>query len=175
MNVRQAETGRPTALAAAAASLLALAAILAGCNLQRAPAPVVSARTGFFFNDGGDTAGLAYGEADSDNVGLMMQCERGARRVEITDAVHAGARKGETLVLASGGARSQLPTRVEVDEERGAPLASGQALTDNPVLTAFRKSGRVTVKLGAREQAYVASPAELISVARFFAVCEKRP
>ena len=177
MAVQRAETGNGTAIVAAAASLFALAAVLAGCNLQRSPAPTpqLSAKTGFFFNDDGETAGLAHGEANTDNVDLMLQCDKGARRVEITDAAHPGARKGEALTLISDGARSDLPTRVEVDEERGAPLASGGATTDTPALIAFRKTGRMTVKLGAREQAYAATPGELISVARFFAVCEKRP
>ena len=179
MSVQRAETGGSTAFLAAAAVLFALAAVLAGCNLQKAsapaPEPQISSRAGFFFNDGGDSAGLAYGVANSDDVDLMLQCDRGARRVEITDVVHAGARKGQALTLISGGARSDLPTRVEVDEERGAPLASGRAPTDSPALLAFRKTGRMTVKLGEREQTYTATTAELASVARFFAVCEKRP
>lgn len=175
---RAAETNGSTALAAAAVSLLALAAILAGCNLQRGPAPPqnlpqLSSATGFFFNDNGDSAGLAYGVANSDAVDLMLECDKGRRRVDIIDAAHPGARKDQPITLISGGTRSDLPTQVERDEERGQALARGKAATDSPVLIAFRKSGRMTVKLGARERAYAATPGELVSVARFFAVCEK--
>ena len=59
MNVQQADTGRSTAFAAAAVSLLAMAAVLAGCNLQRGSAPggnlppQLSAKEGFFFNQDG--------------------------------------------------------------------------------------------------------------------------
>lgn len=173
MAVQRAETRGSAAFATAAAVLA-----LAGCNLQRPPAPPqtapkLSSNTGFFFNDDGDTAGLAYGVANSDAVDLMLQCEKGARTVEITDAAHPGAAKGQGITLISGEARSDLPTRVEVDEEVGQPLASAKAATDLPALVAFRKSGRMTVKLGDRERAYAATPGELASVARFFAVCEK--
>jgi hypothetical protein len=179
MAVQRAETRGWTAFAAVAASLLALAAVLAGCNLQRPPAPAPSAprlssNTGFFFNDDGETAGLAYGVANSDAVDLMLQCEKGARTVEIIDAAHPGAAKGQGITLISGAARSDLPTRVEIDEEVGQPLASAKAATDLPALVAFRKSGKMTVKLGDRERAYSATPGELASVARFFAACEKK-
>jgi hypothetical protein len=178
MAVQRAETAGSSAVVAAAAALFALAAVLAGCNLQRTPAPPQSAPrladTGFFFNDDGDSAALAYGRANTDDVALMLQCEKGARRVDIIDAAHPGARKGQGLTLISDGARSDLPTRVEPDEERGALLASGLAPTDAPALIAFRKTGRMAVKLGDRAQLYAATPAELISVARFFAACEKK-
>jgi hypothetical protein len=177
MAVWPAETKGSTAVAAAAASLLAVAAILAGCNLQHVPAtpqnpPRLSSDAGFFFNNNGDSAGLAYGMANSDAVDLMLECEKGARSVQVIDAAHPGARKDQPITLISDGARSDLPTRVDLDEERGQALSSGRTATDSPVLTAFRRSGRMTVKLGARERSYAATRGELVSVARFFAVCE---
>jgi hypothetical protein len=112
--------------------------------------------------------------ADSDVVDLMLECAKGGGQVDIIDAAHPGARKDQRLTLISDGARSDLPTRLELDEERGQALASATAATDSPVLIAFRKSGRMAVKLGAQERTYAATPGELISVARFFAVCERK-
>lgn len=179
MAVQTAQTKGSAAIAGAAASLLALTAILAGCNLQRTPAPApgaerLSSQTGFFFNDNGDSAGLAYGVANSDAVDLMLECAKGARQVNIIDAAHPGARRDQPITLISGDARSDLPTRVERDEEQGQTLASGRATTDSPVLIAFRRSGRMTVKLGARARTYTATPGELISVAQFFAACDRK-
>jgi hypothetical protein len=42
------------------------------------------------------------------------------------------------------------------------------------VLIAFRQSGRMTVKLGERESTYAATAGERVSVAQFFAACERK-
>ena len=181
MSVHRTERGNSAAVyAAAAAALFALAADLAGCNLQRAPAPAgaapqLAADMGFYFNQDGQTASLAYGVAESDVLDLAFQCQRGTRMVDITDVAHPGAREGQVLTVISGGARSDLPSRVQVDEERAAPLATSRAPSDSPVMTAFRTSGRIDVQLGKQRRSYAATPAEGVSIGRFFAACERRP
>jgi len=187
MALQSAETKGWGALAPAATSLLALAAVLAGCDLrERQPAPPQTAPRlepgapqalapgrGFFFNDDPERASLAYGVGGTDDVDLMLECAPRSHRIEITDVVHP-ARKGQMLTLISGPARADLPAKVQADEEVERDLASAKAPSDLPPLAAFRATGKITVGLGGRALMLSATPRELISVARFFAVCERR-
>jgi hypothetical protein len=176
------------AFAPAAASLLALAAVLAGCNpSQRQPAspqtpprlepgaPQALAPSGrsFFFNDDPERASLTYGVGGTDDVDVMLECAPRSRRIEITDVVHP-AQKGQMLILISGAARADLPAKVQADEEAGRDLASAKAASDLAPLTAFRATGKLSVGLGGRTLALSASASEMTSVTRFFAVCERR-
>lgn len=185
MALRTAEQRQSRTLAIAAASLLALAAVLAGCNLQqRQPAPPQVApkldssshdsSRGFFFNQDGPNASLAYGRPKSDDVVLMLQCDKGSGMVQIMDVVHEAQPKGaQTLTLISGAAASDLKAQVSLDET-GQTLASSQAPTTLGAFNGFRKNGAISVKLGGRVFALTATPGELISVAKFFAACERK-
>jgi hypothetical protein len=158
--------------AAAAAGMLA--GLLAGCNpSDRAPQAALQPGAGFFFNQDGPMASLAYGLADSDDVSLMLECELGSRRVRISkpaDRVSGPAR----LILTSGDARSDLKADIEPNEESGESLASSRAPSDLPALAAFRKTGRLRVRVTGRDQTLAATPGERPIVARFFAACERR-
>ena len=72
-----------TAVAACAFAGLAL---LAACQ-QDGMSAGLSPTQGYslHFVDEGDRAKLAYGQANSDNVGLMLECAKGSRNVEISD------------------------------------------------------------------------------------------
>jgi hypothetical protein len=163
--------------AAMGASLLSLAAILAGCTQQRAPAPTGAApalgpKAGFFFNRTDDVVTLAYGLPNSDAVTLMLHCDAGKRAIEITDAGHRNARAGQMLVLASGNVQSALPVKLASDEESGGALAVAHASPDLPALDGFRHSGRISVKMGERQYVLTASEDEKPGIARFFSACE---
>jgi hypothetical protein len=187
MALQSAETKGKGAFAPAAASLLALAAVLAGCDLrQRQPAPPQTAprlepgtpqalapSRGFFFNDDAERASLAYGVGGTDDVDLMLECAPRSHRIEITDVAHS-ARKGQTLILISGPARAELPAKVETNEEAEGDFASAKAPSDLPPLAAFRATGKLTVGLGGRELKLSAAPGDMANVTRFFAVCERR-
>jgi hypothetical protein len=174
MAPRTADDGTGSAILAAGA----LFAVLAGCVAQSgAAAPGGPARLpdeGFFFDQDGDEAKLAYGRANSDDVRLMLRCEAGKRRIEITDAVDDAAKTGDRLVLASGKARSALPASVEPNAETGGKLAIAHADPALPALDGFRRSGAITVRLGPREYALSATARERPAIARFFSVCERR-
>jgi hypothetical protein len=171
----------------AAASLLALAAMLAGCNpSQRQPVPPQTAprlepgapRTlapgrAFFFNDDPERATLSYGVGGTDDVDVMLECAPRSHRIGITDVIHS-AQKGRALILISGAARADLPVKIQADEEAGRDLASAKAASDLAPLAAFRATGKITIGLGARALKLSAAPGEMTSVTRFFAVCERR-
>ncbi len=168
MALLKAKTEAGTALAAV--GLLALAA----CDSRdRQPAARLEPGVGFFLNQDVDSASLAYGPANSDDLGLMLQCRMGSRRVQVSDLARRGARGDAVLTLASGAARSPLKAKVMTDEESGQPLASAQAPTDLPALAAFRRSGQLSVELAGRQEDMAANAAERASIARFFAACER--
>jgi hypothetical protein len=152
-------------------TVVASACVLAGCTQdgrQPAPSASIGQGLGFFFLDEGPTAKLAYGEANSDNVGLMLECAKGSRVVEVTDAVRSSP--AATLTLASAGDTTRLPALVEPGE--GAPIVVARAPSTAPALAGFRRSGRVEVSYAGLRYAIAARPQERASVDRFFAACE---
>ncbi|MEO6338473.1 MAG: hypothetical protein ABIO39_00420 [Caulobacteraceae bacterium] len=148
-------------------------AMLAACSHDDAPARFQKdsgLSYGFFFSDEGATAKLAYGQANSDNVGMMLECVKGSRRVDITDAVRSVP--SPTLTLASGRAHADLKTKV-ADGEGGSVLTTS-ARSDNAVLRSFRRSGAMEVAYSGLRYRMVASPKERDSVERFFGACDAR-
>ena len=177
MAVRTADDRTRRAILAAGALVVA-GVVLAGCAEQRPPTPSGQAarppNAGFFFNQDGDEARLAYGRANSDDVRLMLRCQAGQRQVEITDAAHGDARQGDSLVLIGGQARSALPAKVETNDESGGKLATAHADSALPALDGFRRTGAIAVKLGAREYTLSATAGERADIARFFSACERK-
>lgn len=172
------------ALLGAGALLMAVAAVLAGCVQQREPpaagrtaqaepGPIQSGMGFFLSSDTGEGAKLTYGRANSDDVWLMLQCQPGARKIDIVDARHPQAKKGDLLVLTSGKLQSALPAELQPDEANGGALAVAQASPGLPALDGFRRTGDLAVKLGAREYALTATAGEKGQIARFFSLCEK--
>jgi hypothetical protein len=154
-------------------TVVASACVLAGCTQdgrQPAPSASIGQGLGFFFLDEGPTAKLAYGEANSDNVGLMLQCAKGSRMVEVTDAVRSSP--APTLTLASAGRSAAL--KAEVQSGEGAAIVTARTASTSPVLTGFRQSGKIEVSYAGLRYGVAAKPQERASVERFFTACERR-
>jgi hypothetical protein len=154
------------------------AAALLGCSHDRSKtaqvdeAPLAdspaagSAGFGLFYNDQGESVSLAYGQANSDNVSLMLECAKGSGRVQVSDI----ARTNRTdLVLASGDETRALPARVEAAD--GPPLLVADTTADAPALRAFRRTGALTVGDGRAAYAVKASAPERTEVDLFFTAC----
>jgi len=154
-------------LAMTATVLAAGGLFLAGCDGPSAFAPT---HFGFYFNQDGPDANLAYGEAQSDNVGLMLQCSKGSRQVQLTDV--ASAKPEARLVLTSGGQRLALSAKQTIDPT-GASLAQAALPLDAPVLRGFRDSGEMAVNLGPSHYGLRARHEEKAAVMSFFTACEK--
>jgi hypothetical protein len=153
--------------------VLAGAAALVGCGHEQRSAQVdsrIAPGFGFFYLDEGPSAKLAYGEPNSDNVGLMLQCTRGSRMVEVSDVVRSAP--ANMLSLASLGQRTDLAAKTEAGE--GAPMVVAHAPSAAPALAAFRKSGRMEVSYAGMRYSVAAKPQEQASVERFFSTCERR-
>jgi hypothetical protein len=157
--------GSALVVMAGAAALTALAA----CSYddQHARLQPAAARYGLFYNDAGPTASLAYGQANSDNVALMLECAKGSGRVQVSDAARTGP--VPQIVLASAGAKSPLAARIETAE--GPPVLVADATLATPALDGFRRTGRIEVAYGDVRYGVAADGAEQAGVARFFAAC----
>ena len=79
------------------------------------------------------------------------------------------------LTLTSGKVQSAIPATLEADDasDDGA-VVMAHATPDLPALDGFRRTGALAVKLGSREFALNATPAEKAQIAQFFSGCEKR-
>ena len=155
------------------ATSIAAAAALGACSQDTRQAPFATAQTpgfGLFYLDEGASAKLAYGEANSDNVGLMLQCQKGSRMVEVSDAVRSSP--APTLTLASAGRTSAL--KAEVQSAEGASIVTAHAPAASPALAGFRQSGRIEVSYAGLRYGVAARPQERASVERFFAACDGR-
>jgi hypothetical protein len=121
---------------------------------------------GLFFNDNGDTASLAYGEAHSDNVSLMLECGKGSGRVQVSDLARGQAPR---LVLASGRRTTQLGGRIEASD--GPAVVIADATLDGDALQGFRRTGKLTVSQGEARYGVAAKAHEREEVDLFFTAC----
>lgn len=144
-------------------------AALAACSYddQHARLQTGPSHYGLYYNDGGQTASLAYGQPNSDNVALMLQCAKGSGQVQVSDAARTGP--VPQIVLASAGARSPLAARIETAE--GPPVLVADARVGTPALDGFRRTGRIEVAYGDVRYGVDADAGEKAGVARFFAAC----
>ncbi len=120
------------------------------------------------FGDTGQTVKLAYGLPASEVMSLMLECEKGAGAVEVSDV----ARGSPRLTLNSAGARADLTGAIEPSPL--APIVIATADAKTPALRAFRETGKVLVTNGAVRYDITANADERASVERFFAACERR-
>lgn len=152
---------------------LAAAVALGGC--QQAGEPVALSEAayessgyeyGLHYLDLGERARLAYGVANSDVVRLMLECDKGSGKVDLSDTAAGGAR----LELTSGRHHTAISGVIEPGIT--APLVMATASADVPALKAFRRGS--ALRVGEGENAYEIRPAaeERFSVERFFATCE---
>ena len=150
-----------------AVGALAIAACQQVMQPRDAAAGLMAQGYGLHYVDTGDAAKLAYGKANSDNVGLMLECDKGARTLEISDI----ARGQDKLVLRSNGQRSDFAG--EIASGPGAPVLVATGVINAPALQAFRETGKVEVGDGAVRYNVRADRGERADVERFFSACER--
>lgn len=146
------------------AILSAMTGLLLGSCVTQTPA------SGFawtFQNNAGEGPKLAYGAPASDNVLLMMTCEPGATRVDVT--LLGGSPRGG-LVLASGGARQTLAGELVASPGLGQ-MIQASSHTGSPTLARFARTGDLSLVDRGRSVSLDATPLDRPGVARFFAAC----
>ena len=174
MTNRQSQTSKFKRIAPIAALFVAvgLSACLQGGERQpAAPTPVAASAFGFFYMDEGSAAKLAYGQPQSDDVAFMLECDKGSRRIQVTQAGVDAAQP--RLTLASSGQSAMVPARAEAAE--GALMLVGSAPADAAPLQAFRRSGRLSVGAGPHRLELQATAAERRGIETFFTQCQAAP
>lgn len=130
-------------------------------------APTGSGFVWSFQHNEGEGPKLAYGAPASDNVVLMMTCEPGAQRVDVS--LMGGSPQGG-LVLASGDARQTLPADLVASPGVGQMIQASTRTASAP-LTAFARTGELSLVDRGRTVKLDASPVEQRGVSRFFEAC----
>ena len=117
----------------------------------------------------GDEAKLAYGQPNSDLVGVMMTCQRGDGAVVVSGDVPA---EKPTMILASGDRRLSLSGPAEADPYTGGHYMEARAPLHNAALDRFARTGDMAIVNGGRLTDMQASSKARGDIQRFFAHCE---
>ena len=148
----------------ALASLALMTAGLAGCAHEKV------ALEGYhwaYLADGGDTPRLAYGRPNSDDVVLMMRCQPGRDRVDVS----AVGLSGGEIVLASGHAESRFAGAKVEDAISEVGVLEARGRTSAPALRGFQKSGDLALIAGGDRHSVSAGSADRGDVKAFFKAC----
>jgi len=116
----------------------------------------------------GPTARLAYGLPYSDNVGLILSCDRASGVVGVYGQAEPDR---PVMTLASGRATSDIKGRVEPDPFTGGYSFEARTPTRLAALDGFVKTGKLSVIGKDRAIVMPASGAERATVRRFFEHC----
>jgi hypothetical protein len=131
-----------------------------------APQPV--ADHDWFLHQDGETARLVYGLAESDDLRLGLDCERGSGQLELSAP---GEDDDRRIALESGGETEIFPARAEPSELHDGVFLTARAPADAPVFLRFRRLGWLAIWRGGERQAYAPHPGSADGVERFFAFC----
>ena len=126
---------------------------------------------GLYYNDQGPTVSLAYGQANSDDVALMLSCAKRSGRIDVSDVVRDS--RGGRLILASGGRKTELNARLQTNESDAPRLIMAHTDMGSGALQGFRRSGRINVAYGSVHYSLKAASAERAGVEQFFSACAK--
>ena len=137
----------------------------AGPGSAPAPAPGYD----WFFHTDDDTARLAYGLAESDDLKLGLDCRRGGGRLEMVAIAEKGA-KAE-IHVESGGETERFPASSEPSQLHDGVFLSAGASTAEPVFQRFRRVGWLAQWRDGEREAYAPQPGSAPNIERFFAFC----
>lgn len=131
-------------------------------------APAVQGFAWSYQHNEGEGPKLAYGTPASDNVVLMISCEPGSRRVDVS--LMGGSPKAG-LTLVSGDARQTLRADLVSSPGMGQMIQAVAHPASAP-LAGFARTGDLSVVDRGRTVKVDASPVERRGVAKFFKACQ---
>ncbi len=131
------------------------------------PAPVED--YDWFFHLDETSARLAYGLAESDDLRLGLDCERGTGRLSLSGNAPVGA-KAE-FQIESGGETERFAATAEPSELHDGVFLSAEARADAPVFQRFRRVGWLAMWQDGKRQAYAPHPGSMPNIDRFFTFC----
>lgn len=161
---------RPSLAFMTTAALLGLGACATAPSTESVSsgAPVPVAGLDWRLTQDGGEAKLAFGSEASDDLELAFECSTGARQVAIMAPGSDGDRE---LHLESGGATERYRAEAEPLGVRDGVFLTASADAKDPVLQRFRSLGWIARWQGETRETYVALPASVGAVDRFFAAC----
>ena len=130
-------------------------------------APVAPGFAWTYQHNEGEGPKLAYGAPASDNVVLMMTCEPGAQKVDVS--LLGGSPQGG-MTLSSGDERQQLRGELVASPGMGQMIQASAHPKSEP-LARFARTGDLSLTDRGRTVRLDASPLERASVSRFFDAC----
>ena len=153
-------------ISGALAAGLALSA-LAGCASQHGPSSAPVKDFGWFLDQTPqEGAKLAYGEAETDNVTLMLICQPHSGLIEVSVS---GDKAGQVQLVSR-----RVATRVLVRPPKGGDMEDlrvGEVRANDPALAAFANDGDLVLVDGGHRTPLPARPAERRLAGRFLAAC----
>ncbi len=163
----------------AARLLPALAALffLGACSAEAAPTALrgnAADDLGWGLNLEGGSAQLVFGVPDSDVLWFGFYCQPGSGQIEFADyGPTPGAPAAVTLVSGQARATAKVVRQADPLFEE---IANGDLNSGEPVLAAFRRTGRLGMPGGpTSEDGYSAATAEeMTAIEGFFAACSRR-
>ena len=163
----------PTILAltvlAATASACATAAPEASGGIASSESPAPVEGYDWFFHSDAAAARLAYGLAESDDLRLGLDCDRGSGRLTLSGTALSGAKP--EFHIESGGETERFPARAEPSPLHDGVFLSGEAPAHAPVFQRFRRVGWLALWQDGRREAYAPHPGSAPHIERFFAFC----
>lgn len=147
-------------IALPAVAALGLIAFAAGSQATDSDVQTLAPAMGWHLSYEGSMAKLAYGVANSDQLALMMTCERGAARAVVYgDVQPAGARMLRTSMSTA------------IDPLSGGLLEETAIPVSNPALRQLAGGGSLPVVAEAGQFELSATVAERRGIGEFFAYC----
>ncbi|WP_209316080.1 MULTISPECIES: hypothetical protein [unclassified Brevundimonas] len=161
---------KSTPILLTAAALLGLGACATASSPESvvSGAPVPVAGLDWRLTQDGGEAKLAFGSEASDDLELAFECTAGARQVAMMAPGSDGDRE---LHLESGGSTERYRAEAEPLGVRDGVFLTASADAKDPVLQRFRSLGWIARWEGETRETYVAHPATVADVDRFFAAC----
>jgi len=161
---------KSTPILLTAAALLGLGACATASSTESVAsgAPVPVAGLDWRLTQDGGEAKLAFGSEASDDLELAFECTAGVRQVAIMAPGSDGDRE---LHLESGGAAERYRAEAEPLGVREGVFLTASADAEDTVLQRFRSLGWIARWQGETRETYVAHPATIGEVDRFFGAC----
>ncbi|NEX93131.1 hypothetical protein [Caulobacter sp. 17J65-9] len=153
------------------ATVTALALLASACAGPRATSPIApTPGLDWFFQTDGQTGKLAYGTPETDELLLLLECDKGGKKVLLSRPAPDGT-KPEIVASAEGVAPTALPaSSVESQTHDGVDLDAELPL-NAPLLAGLRKGGWMGVVVGSETRRYAAQPGNT-AMDRFMTWCE---
>lgn len=171
-------TGRNVRHARAGLWIAAAGLALTACTTTPASAPSTSGAGAapapvegydWFLNEDGAATRLVYGLYESDDVRLVLACEKPDGELEVS--AHGPTGGPAEIHLESGGESQRLRATSEALEISEGDWLTAKARTSDPVFRRFREVGWIALWQGGERQAYAPHPVSAGRIEYFFSRC----